>query len=129
MDLTLEHNDMFNWGMMIALEERIVTVLAVMNDVNAYDQPGVQDGKLAADAVNALSKRVVSTMPAAFAGTAEDYAHAVLRDSAVNVVDLDGILSDLEANHGVKDAYPTIRLSSAKREFVNGRFHYEFAKL
>ena len=119
MDITLEQNDMFNWGfqshsasftlslcqrltlslpsMMVALEERVVTILAVMNQVNAYDQPGVQDGKLAADAVNALSKRVSSLVwPSHFSGTAVDFAHTVLRDADVNMLDLDGILSDLE---------------------------------
>jgi glucose-6-phosphate isomerase len=31
---------MFNIGMMISLEEHIVTFLASFSDINAYDQPG-----------------------------------------------------------------------------------------
>jgi glucose-6-phosphate isomerase len=50
--------------MMIALEERIVTFRGAFLDVNAYDQPGVQDGKLAASAVNKLSRQIVAGLSA-----------------------------------------------------------------
>ena len=55
---TFEKCDMFNLGMMVALEERIVSLLAAFRKVNAYDQPGVQDGKLAAGDMNTVSKGI-----------------------------------------------------------------------
>lgn len=53
--VTVEEPSMYCLGQLIALEERIVTVLAAFWDINAYDQPGVQDAKLAADKVNKIS--------------------------------------------------------------------------
>eukprot|EP00762_Andalucia_godoyi_P004365 ANDGO_08183.mRNA.1 Glucose-6-phosphate isomerase len=50
--------DAFAMGMLIALEERVVTFLAGFWDVNAYDQPGVEDGKKAADAMNVMSLKL-----------------------------------------------------------------------
>lgn len=55
---TFEECNMFNMGMMIALEENIVGILAAFRHINAYDQPGVQDGKLAANQMNAVSKEI-----------------------------------------------------------------------
>ncbi|EFC47320.1 predicted protein, partial [Naegleria gruberi] len=52
---TYEQCDMFNIGMMIALEERIVSILAAFRAINAYDQPGVQDGKISANDMNKFS--------------------------------------------------------------------------
>lgn len=48
-------DSLYSIGMLVALDERVVTCLGVFWRINPYDQPGVQDGKLAASAVNALS--------------------------------------------------------------------------
>lgn len=45
-------------GQLVALEERVVTILGSFWDINAFDQPGVQDGKLAATRVNKLSLEI-----------------------------------------------------------------------
>jgi len=49
---------MFNMGMMISLEENIVTIIASFRNINAFDQPGVQDGKIATDNFNLVSKSI-----------------------------------------------------------------------
>ena len=49
-------------GQLIALEERVVSALAWFWGVNAYDQPGVQDAKLAAGAVNKVSLLIESKL-------------------------------------------------------------------
>ena len=49
----------FSVGVLIALFERAVGLYAALIHVNAYHQPGVQAGKLAADVVLKLQKRVV----------------------------------------------------------------------
>lgn len=58
MTSTFEQCDMFNIGMMVALEERIVTFIAAFRNINAYDQPGVQDGKKAATSMNNVSLKI-----------------------------------------------------------------------
>ena len=50
--------NLFNLGMMIALEERVVSFLASFWKINPYDQPGVQDGKKAANTHNELNSKV-----------------------------------------------------------------------
>jgi len=55
---SFEKCDMFNIGMMISLEEHIVTFLGSFKEINAYDQPGVQDGKLSALNMDKISKHI-----------------------------------------------------------------------
>jgi len=57
--LTLREVSAFSVGVLIALFERAVGLYAALIHVNAYHQPGVQAGKLAADVVLKLQKRVV----------------------------------------------------------------------
>eukprot|EP00769_Ergobibamus_cyprinoides_P001317 gnl/Ergobibamus_cyprinoides/2349.p2 GENE.gnl/Ergobibamus_cyprinoides/2349~~gnl/Ergobibamus_cyprinoides/2349.p2 ORF type:complete len:252 (-),score=128.52 gnl/Ergobibamus_cyprinoides/2349:48-803(-) len=130
---TYSENSAFNLGMMIALEERIVTILAAFKGLNAFDQPGVQDGKLAADVVNDASiyiatkladtKFVAAHLP--FVGTAAEFRAAAKIDVSLTVVD--SILSDLEANRAVQDAYPGLEALKMSREFKDGEFVYSIS--
>ena len=49
-------------GALIALFERAVGFYAFLVNINAYDQPGVEAGKLAADEVLALRERILATL-------------------------------------------------------------------
>ncbi len=58
--LVLRRLDAFHLGALIALHERAVGLYAELVDVNAYHQPGVEAGKLAAAEVLALQARLVA---------------------------------------------------------------------
>lgn len=57
--LTVQEMSPFVVGVLIALFERAVGFYASLVNINAYHQPGVQAGKLAADVVLKLQRRVV----------------------------------------------------------------------
>ncbi|RME96287.1 MAG: glucose-6-phosphate isomerase, partial [Verrucomicrobia bacterium] len=57
--LTIEELSPFTLGVLIALFERAVGLYASMIHINAYHQPGVQAGKLAANAVLELQRKVL----------------------------------------------------------------------
>lgn len=57
--LTIDEVSPFAVGVLIALFERAVGFYASLVNINAYHQPGVQAGKLAADGVLKLQSRVV----------------------------------------------------------------------
>lgn len=76
--IVLRNLDARGVGAMIALFERAVGVYAELVDVNAYHQPGVEAGKLAARAVLALQGRLLAALPAAPArATARELAAAL----------------------------------------------------
>ena len=56
--LVLQRLDAFHLGALIAIHERAVGLYAELIDVNAYDQPGVEAGKVAAESVLALQARL-----------------------------------------------------------------------
>jgi glucose-6-phosphate isomerase len=56
--ITLREISPFSLGMLVALYERAVGFYAEFIDVNAYDQPGVEAGKKAADRLLALRSEV-----------------------------------------------------------------------
>ncbi|KAL0232409.1 hypothetical protein PCE1_002750 [Barthelona sp. PCE] len=87
-------------GMMVALEERIVSFLSVFRDINAYDQPGVQDGKLAAKAINALSMAVVENL-----NIMEGVVDIAALVEGADIREVDYILTDLYANQKVENSY------------------------
>lgn len=60
--LTLPRLEAFELGALIALFERAVGFYASLVHINAYDQPGVEAGKHAADQVLALRARILSTL-------------------------------------------------------------------
>lgn len=57
--ITLERLTERSFGALVALFERAVGYYGAMLGINAYHQPGVEAGKLAANAVIALQKRLV----------------------------------------------------------------------
>ena len=54
----------FAVGALIALFERAVGIYAAMINVNAYHQPGVQAGKVAADSIIKLKLRITNHLSA-----------------------------------------------------------------
>ncbi len=75
-------------GVLIALFERAVGLYAELIDVNAYDQPGVEAGKKAAEAVIDLQRRILAHLRKGPGGaqTAEEIAEAVAAPEAVETV-------------------------------------------
>jgi glucose-6-phosphate isomerase len=70
MTLTLETVSAFSVGVLIAVFERAVGLYAGLINVNAYHQPGVQAGKLAADRVLELQSKVLAFFAGYRAGQA-----------------------------------------------------------
>jgi glucose-6-phosphate isomerase len=62
--VTLQEADARGVGMLIALYERAVGLYASLVGINAYDQPGVEAGKRAANEVLAVQARVEAALPA-----------------------------------------------------------------
>jgi glucose-6-phosphate isomerase len=58
--LTLREVSPFTVGMLVALFERAVGLYASLININAYHQPGVQAGKLAADEVLKLQEKILT---------------------------------------------------------------------
>ncbi len=76
--ITLDELTPKTFGSLVALYERAVGYYAGLVDINAYDQPGVQAGKLAAGKVTELQARLLAAIPALpEAFTAEQAAAAV----------------------------------------------------
>lgn len=134
MTSTFEKCDMFNLGMMVAFEERIVTILAAFRDINAYDQPGVQDGKVSATDVNNLSKEIEKKLAGlianaaknseVFNGTASHFREIHLKP-ATNLLYVDAILNDIYANFEVAESYPLLHGKvHIKREFKENQFFF-----
>ncbi|KAH0792041.1 Glucose-6-phosphate isomerase [Histomonas meleagridis] len=124
-----ERNE-FTFGMMIALEERIVSFLAAFMDINAYDQPGVQDGKLAASGVNKISAEIVKKL--AEKPNVKGTAAEVLKQLAIEgeYYEAEAILNDIYNNAKVENAYPEIKDINAKREYnaQAKQYVFEFSK-
>ncbi|KAJ5074317.1 glucose-6-phosphate isomerase [Anaeramoeba ignava] len=136
---TVESNSPFNMGMLIALEERVVAFLGAFRNLNPFDQPGVQDGKLASDFFNKFSKELIESIAKFFAdpkaesftGGANEALIQFMKIDTVQSSDIlnqqliiaDTILSDIEANLFV--SYPQLKdLISVSRSFDNSRFVY-----
>ena len=65
MTITVRRVDARTVGALIALFERAVGLYATLVGINAYHQPGVEAGKLAASAVLALQRKVTAALTAA----------------------------------------------------------------
>ncbi len=74
--ITIPRVDARSVGALIALFERAVGLYASLVNINAYNQPGVEAGKAAADGVLAFQKRLLEALSAA-PRTAEQLAAAV----------------------------------------------------
>lgn len=134
MTSTFEKRDMFNLGMMIALEERIVSFLAALRKLNAYDQPGVQDGKLAATAMNKLSltveKEISNKLSQSwkFSGSVQEWKKELHLPEDTNSRYLESILSDIVDNSTISNSYPNLTGKIiASRVYVNGEFIFTFS--
>jgi glucose-6-phosphate isomerase len=79
MTITLDRVDAHSVGVIIALFERAVGLYAELVNINAYHQPGVEAGKLAAERLLVLQQAVVAHMLThkGKAMTAEEVADAV----------------------------------------------------
>lgn len=119
MTLTVKECSEYCLGQLIALEERIVTVLACFWDINAYDQPGVQDGKLAAGRVNKLSLAIDKALVAVVDQSSEQILKKI--DVNEDAWLADSIFGDICANPA---SYST-KLAGTKK-FHDGKFLYTF---
>src|SRR5216110_292403 len=70
----------FNIGALIALYERAVGFYGSLVNVNAYDQPGVEAGKMAATRLLELQKQIKARMVVGQGKTAEEIARALDAD-------------------------------------------------
>jgi glucose-6-phosphate isomerase len=70
----------FNLGALIALYERAVGFYASLVNINAYDQPGVEAGKKAAETLLHLQQQVRKQLEAGVAKTAEEIARSIDAD-------------------------------------------------
>lgn len=60
--ITIRTVDAFSVGSLIALYERAVSIYALLVNVNAYHQPGVESGKKAAGEIIALKNRALAAL-------------------------------------------------------------------
>lgn len=120
-----ERNE-FTFGMMIALEERIVSFLAAFMDINAYDQPGVQDGKLAASGVNKISAQIVKAL--ADNPNVNGTAAEILKTLGIEgtYYEAEAIFNDIYNNNKVENSYPEIKDLNVKREYSAAKKQYIF---
>jgi glucose-6-phosphate isomerase len=120
--ITVDALDARSLGMLIALYERAVGLYAVLVNVNAYHQPGVEAGKKAAQAVLELQRAVIVALArepgramsleevARAAGTEDlETVFWILRHLAANPGR--GIVREVEEGRAVVDARYQFRLS------------------
>ena len=104
MTLTIPRVDAFSIGALIALYERAVGLYANLVNINAYHQPGVEAGKVAAGRILELQKALLETLAqAGTPRTAEELADALGAPEAAETVF--HLLVALEANRrGIRRA-------------------------
>jgi glucose-6-phosphate isomerase len=93
--ITVPSVDARTLGALVALFERAVGLYASLVGINAYHQPGVEAGKLAAAAVLALQRKVEAALAPGAPRTAEEIARAAGSDDPETVF---LILEHLAAN-------------------------------
>jgi glucose-6-phosphate isomerase len=91
--LTLLQVNAFHVGALIALFERFVGLYAHLISINAYNQPGVEAGKKAADAVIALQRQVMNHL-----GKAPTGAEAIASELGTDPETVFKICEHLAAN-------------------------------
>jgi glucose-6-phosphate isomerase len=120
--------NLFNLGMMIALEERIVSLLASFWKINAYDQPGVQDGKKAADRYNQIYAQIVSKLPSLInkTGCAKDFCKWCKMEKD-DLIFVDAILSDIAFNINIENAHKKLKETgiSVERSWIGKYWEYK----
>jgi glucose-6-phosphate isomerase len=78
--LSIPRVDAFNLGVLIALYERAVGFYGSLININAYDQPGVEAGKKAANNLLELQKQVRVRLSTGSGKTAEEIARSIDAD-------------------------------------------------
>lgn len=129
---TLPERNEHAFGMMIALEERVVSFLASFFEINAYDQPGVQDGKLAASDVNKTSKAIVDAL-AKISSPVEGCVGGVFKALGLGEqppYEAQSILIDIVSNINVENSYPQLKGMKASKKWDNSKkiFVFNFSK-
>jgi len=81
--LTLERLDESHLGALLAFWERVVGFLGALWELNPYDQPGVEAGKVAAKEVLALQQELCAAIEAGSSGTAAVLAAALDADEGL----------------------------------------------
>jgi glucose-6-phosphate isomerase len=101
MTITIDEVSPRTIGVLIALFERAVGLYALLVNINAYHQPGVEAGKKAAGAVIALQRKILAHLKGGGKGTAQQIAAAIGAAEQAETVYL--TLGHLAANpeHGV----------------------------
>jgi glucose-6-phosphate isomerase len=100
--LSIPRLDAFNLGLLIGLFERAVSFYASLVNINAYHQPGVEAGKIAAGAFLERVARVRAALPADGTGvTAGESAQAL----GIDPEDAFHILHHLAANGAARLAH------------------------
>ena len=125
---TFPERNEFAFGMMIALEERVVSFLASFMNINAYDQPGVQDGKLAASSVNKTSKQFVTALES-INKNIEGTADVIFTELGINPVpyEAEAILVDIYSNININNSYPTLKNIKIDRKWCQKCKHFQFS--
>ncbi len=128
--LVFQEQSEFNMGMLVALEERVVTFLGGMWGINPFDQPGVQAGKLSADNHNRISKMVVSKIlkTGSFKGSALDMS-LELGESKEEVPSIEAILLDIVYNHKVAGAYPGLESFKCSKKWKASIFSFSISNV
>ena len=128
LSIVLEEQSPFNMGLLVALEERVVAFLGGIWDINPFDQPGVQAGKLSADDHNRLSRRIQADLlqGGPFRGTAPDYARRI-GAAPEEAPAVEAILSDMAANHALPGSYPGLEGFRFRRTWRGGLFRFEIS--
>ncbi|KAL0221610.1 hypothetical protein RCL1_001464 [Eukaryota sp. TZLM3-RCL] len=125
MSIVLEQRNEYAMGLLVALEERIVSCLAALKRINAYDQP---DGKLAANDFNRISAKIVQVLASGKfqTGSAADFveAHGEFVGSKC-LATVSAVLEDVSGNLKVANAYPELsQVKSIDRQWIDGDFVY-----
>lgn len=103
--ITVDRADARTVGALIALFERTVGFYASFVNINAYDQPGVEAGKKAAQSIIEMQNHLMTVLQDG-AGTSDDLAMRIgAQDKAEDVFH---ILNHLSANQRVKASEPGV---------------------
>ena len=96
--ISLQRTDEFHLGALIAIYERAVSFYASFVGINAYDQPGVEAGKKAAEEVLHVKNRITELLATKSKLTVEQIAQDLNADPVVCF----RILRHLQANKRIK---------------------------
>ncbi len=104
-------------GALVALFERAVGLYAALIDINAYNQPGVEAGKLAASEIIALQRRILATLRAAAGAPLAPLEVARRISACEHLGEIYFLLRHLAASehHPVEELYSPEPLSSLYR--------------